>query len=111
KNIDDLREFAESRPDKLRKDLMDHFNLKNGTCEIITTVEPQDAGHILINSITSQSLPNDRGIYFKGIPVVATAIANEGRSFQRWSNRETITRQITIDTTAPDQIHLHAIFD
>ena len=111
KNIDDLREFAESRPDKLRKDLMDHFNLKNGTCEIITTVEPQDAGHILINSITSQSLPNDRGIYFKGIPVVATAIANEGRSFQRWSNRETITRQITIDTTAPDQIHLHATFD
>jgi hypothetical protein len=111
KHIEDLKRYAQERPNKLRQDLMEHFNLTTGTYELITTVEPPEAGYIQINSITHQSLNDNRAIYFNGIPVVVTAIPNEGHQFQGWSAREAMDSQISIQTTTSNQIYLHAIFD
>jgi hypothetical protein len=110
KHIEDLKGYAQERPNKLREDLMEHFNLTTGTYELITTVEPQEAGYIQINSISNQSLHDRRGIYFNGIPVVVTAIPNEGHQFQSGRAGKQ-SSQITIETTTANQIHLHAIFD
>jgi hypothetical protein len=111
KHIEDLKTYALQRPNQLREDLLEHFELKNGTFEIIATVEPPGTGIIKINSITHQSLPTDRAVYFKGIPVNIEAVPHNGHQFRTWANQQSTSSTFTIDNNTANQIQLHAIFD
>jgi hypothetical protein len=56
-------------------------------------VFPAGAGKIRINSIVPESYPWE-GIYFDGIPVKLTAIANEGFVFSNWNDNSIISNTL-----------------
>jgi len=63
-----------------------------GLAEKVTVsleVYPADAGYIKISTIVPEQLPWT-GVYFDGVPVKITAIANPGYTFQSWDANATI---------------------
>ena len=88
-----LRNFASKRPQQVRENYLDYFNL-HGTVEIEVNAD-YTKGNIHINSVdtgqfVSGSLENDawQGLYFKGIPVTVTAEPKPGYSFSGWKEVE-----------------------
>ncbi len=84
RNVESMREFARARPNKLRQDLIDHFNLSKGLASV--TIESSDLskGTVQINTIEIDKSPWT-GQYFRDFPPTLTAIPKEGASFVRWS--------------------------
>ena len=77
-------DFAKSRPDKLRRDLMDHFNLTGGVGEIEIDVQPKETGRVFVNSLEIKETPW-RGVYFVDQPVMLRVEAAPGFEFMGWS--------------------------
>jgi len=82
-NIENMISFINQRPTPARNQLQSHFNLVGLTTEYLT-ISPPGAGRIKINTVIPDS-DSWSGIYFKGVPVTITAIANPGYTFQNWS--------------------------
>lgn len=80
-----LRDFAVRRPAAMRQQLASRFGLA-GTLNVTLSVDDTNAGSIHFNSI-DVSAPSSApwtGVYFKGHPVMATALANPGYRFVGW---------------------------
>lgn len=77
------------RSEQVRNEIENIYNLpKQVNLEL--DVFPVGAGKIRINSIVPESYPWE-GIYFDGIPVKMTAIANEGFVFSNWNDNSIIS--------------------
>ncbi len=84
--IDWLKGFATTRPDSIKKYIVDEFNL-NGTAELTLNISDIDAADVIINTIfVSDS--TFKGTYFQGIPVEITLIPKSGYIFTGWSNSD-----------------------
>ncbi len=80
--IQELRDYINQRPALHRDHIEERFSL-NKQVDITLEVNPPGAGYIKINTIYPESLPWT-GVYFDGVPVTITAVANPGYSFDRW---------------------------
>jgi hypothetical protein len=82
-----MKEFAQKRPDNMRKHLRNHFDVGN---DVKITLDANDskAGYIEINSLTLKKFPWG-GSYFKNVPVSLRAVARPGYKFVRWENDDT----------------------
>jgi hypothetical protein len=77
-----LKEFAEKRPEVLRRDIADRFELP-GTCTL--TAEVRGAGAIKINTIRPAAFPWT-GVYFQEVPIHLKALPDAGHQFLGWSD-------------------------
>ena len=80
--INDLHDFMNDRPSMARGYVDDQFGVSQNT--VTLNVFPTEAGVIKISTIFPDAYPWD-GVYFNGVPVEVTAIANPGYAFQNWS--------------------------
>ena len=109
-HIEVLKEFAQERPDKLRQDLMSHFDLTSGTYRLQIEIQPPEAGVVYINSTTHLDLPQSEGVYFSDVPVTCIAEPADGYRFQQWNPSEQTTVQIQLQRPATRVVQLKAIF-
>jgi len=77
--IEVMRDFARRRPDIVRRNLLEKFNL-DGMVDLTTI---SDGGHITINTIDIGE-GMQKGKYFKGLPTELEAIPNPGQKFKYW---------------------------
>ncbi len=85
--LNHLTQFANRNP-VVRGQIVSHFNLVD-TVIVTLDVFPAGAGYIKISTIVPENLPWT-GVYFDGVPVKITAIANPGYTFQNWVQNMTL---------------------
>ena len=93
-DVEDLKDFHADRPGYQRDDIESYFDL-NGQVDVTIDVFPAGAGFVKISTIVPQTLPWT-GVYFDGVPVTLTAVANPGFTFVDWSANDfidTLTNQ------------------
>lgn len=82
-HVDDIIPgFAQERPDVMRQDVLDWYQLPN-TATLRFEVFPPEAGSVHINTI--EPLPPFTGIYFNGNDIDITAMPGEGFRFDHWT--------------------------
>ncbi|MBT5708668.1 CotH kinase family protein [bacterium] len=83
RNVQELLEFGDARPSKLRRDLIAHFNLDPTLVETTINASPSEGGLIRVNSIEVNTFPW-RGTYLDLVPTHVQAVASEGYEFIEW---------------------------
>ncbi len=83
RNVEVLRAFARGRPEQLRSQLIEHFDLPNGTATVSIENTDPTKGSIRIHSLAIQKA-SWSGVYFRDHPPVVEAIAANGRRFVGW---------------------------
>ncbi len=97
-NLSVLSNFGASRPDKLRQDCIDHFQLTAGLGTLQLETDPPGAGLIQLNSITPTNLPWT-GTYFVDIPNTLQPIPTPGYRFVSWCPGSAPSTSFTLNTT------------
>lgn len=87
--INNRYNFFNARPAPARAQMVSEFNLVKQV-SVTLNVMPEGAGVIKINTIHPDTYPWS-GIYFDGVPVTITAIANPGYTFSHWEAPKLIT--------------------
>ncbi len=82
--ITNLRNFHNDRRGYVRDDIENYYDL-NDQVDVTIDVAPAGAGYIKISTIIPETLPWT-GVYFDGVPVTITAIANPGYTFVNWTD-------------------------
>jgi hypothetical protein len=77
-----------------------------GQVSVTLEANPSEGGYITINTITPEQLPWD-GIYYHGVPVSITAVANEGYEFTGWSDNGVI--QNLLDSLFTGELNMEEI--
>ena len=90
KHLNVMRDFARERPQKLRRDLMDHFQLGGKRTLTIQNNQPI-GGKVRINSLTLRDFPWS-GVYFDNMPVRLAAMPSRGYRFVGWSGDVSSTK-------------------
>ncbi len=85
-----LYQFA-NRNQAVRSQIVNEFALVKPVT-VYLNVEPAEAGYIKISTIVPNQLPWT-GVYFDGIPVEITAVANPGYTFDHWKANTTLEAQ------------------
>ena len=75
-----MRDYAVRRPDILRAQMLEYFNLVGGTTEI-NVIQPI-GGEIRVNSLIHST--NWSGKYLENLPIEIEAIASDGYEFVKW---------------------------
>lgn len=96
KSVQDMIDFLDARPSYARQHLQKQFALTKQV-NLTLAVEPAGAGFIKINSIFTDANPWT-GIYYDGVPVTITAIANPGFSFDHWQSPTLILNPLATKT-------------
>jgi len=109
-HIEVLKVFAQERPDKLRQDLISHFDLSSGTYRLQIEVQPPEAGVVHINSTTHLALPLSEGIYFGDIPITCVAEPADGYRFEKWDHTDERAAEIQLEHPQTANVQLKAIF-
>ncbi len=115
--IGEMLDFALLRPGFQRDHIVDFFDL-DGQIDVTLDVNNQLMGYIRINSIEikhgtpgiSETPYPWRGRYFRGVPVVAEAIAAPGYRFSHWGE-DNMQDDNLITLEAEGNIHLVAHFE
>jgi hypothetical protein len=76
-----LNDFS-LRSDVVRNQIVNEFSLVKKV-NVTLNVQPEGAGYIKISTIVPDELPWT-GVYFDGVPVRMTAVANPGYTFSNW---------------------------
>ncbi|MFK7810420.1 MAG: CotH kinase family protein, partial [Saprospiraceae bacterium] len=105
--VDEFRNFFSDRPALMRGFINDQFNL-NGTYELLLNYDATTGGVVRINSNQMETPYNYAGLYFKGVPVEVTAVANPGYEFSHWL--ETGETESTINFVSNDDAILTPVF-
>ncbi|MBA3971680.1 MAG: T9SS type A sorting domain-containing protein [Bacteroidetes bacterium] len=112
--IDTMMLFAADRIGFARDQVQSQFSLTKQV-DVTLDVIPAGAGKIKISTITPASLPWT-GIYFDGVPVSITAIANPGYEFKYWEansnfaiNDPAANITVNIDTTDIFKAHFNQL--
>jgi len=108
--IDTIMLFAANRIGYARDQIQSQFGLTKQV-DITLDVLPAGAGKIKISTITPESLPWT-GIYFDGVPVTITAIANPGYEFKYWEANSNLAvndsiSSITLNVDTTDIFKAH----
>jgi hypothetical protein len=102
-SVTGLKNWAKYRPDGMRKNYIGFFSL-GGTARL--TLATQGSGRIDIDGYTPSAYPFT-GIYFKGNPVLLTAVSGAG-TFKQW-NDGVFERVRTVEPG--DDLTLTALFE
>ena len=111
--IDTMMVFANDRINFVRNQIQNQFSLAKQV-DVLLDVTPDGAGKIKISTITPETLPWT-GVYFDGVPVTITAIANPGYEFNYWEANNNITTNdssagITLNISSDDLFKAHFDF-
>lgn len=114
-----LNDFANERPNYARQHIVDNFNGYGvtGTSEITLNTDTTK-GFIRINTIDiKETTPGVSdpdtwtGIYFKGVPIVIEAIAEDGYQFDYWEGVEDNSKNKSVLEFSPDvDMNITAVF-
>ncbi len=105
--IQKLNNFATFRPQIVRSQLVDHFNLDESV-EITVKIEPSNSGQLKLNSLLISN-STWKGIYFKGSSMQLVASPNPGFKFSKWDGAISSDPVISIDPT--DGMVITAMFE
>jgi len=83
-NVESMREFSRTRPDELRRNLIDHFGLTAGISTVSISINDSSKGTVQINTIEVTGTPWS-GQYFQDFPPTLTALPKPGAIFLGWS--------------------------
>ena len=81
-NVEGLRDFARRRPDYVREQTVQAFQL-SGIAQLTFGAPAGGQGHVAINGTLVRDLPW-QGTYFRGVPVRVTAVPAPGYRFAGW---------------------------
>jgi hypothetical protein len=88
-NVEEFREFARTRPEELRQQIADYFDLA-GSAELRIRTDP-GKGYVRVNRLEIregmvgiEDPSNWAGVYFQGVPFTITAMPAEGYRFSHW---------------------------
>ncbi len=88
-NVEEIREFARTRPEELRQQIADYFDLA-GSAELRIRTDP-GKGYVTVNRLEIrggmvgiEDPSNWTGVYFQGVPFTITAVPAEGYRFSHW---------------------------
>jgi hypothetical protein len=81
-NVQELREFAQNRPDYVRQHMVEAFELE-GTAELTFSSLPDGAGRVSVNEARPVDLPW-HGIFFSGTTIKVTAVPEPDYRFVGW---------------------------
>ena len=99
--INDLKYFSQHRQAIVQDHIVSRFGL-GGTHNVTLNVTQSGSGVVRLNTLMLRSFPWT-GVYFQGVPVVITALPEQGYKFSHWSG--------SINSTEPHlQVHLDAAF-
>lgn len=107
-DVEILRDFARQRPGSVRSHIMQQFALP-GTTAVRLQVDNPSHGVIRINTLTPAAFPFE-GIYFQGVPVPVTAVAQPGYAFTGWSDSSLPSDPSVIVRFTQDSVTLTAYF-
>ncbi|MBC8048148.1 MAG: lamin tail domain-containing protein [Fimbriimonadaceae bacterium] len=85
------------RTENVRTHIESNFYL-DGQVELTLDVFPLEAGKIKISTLTIYDMPWS-GVYFDGVPVTITAVANTGYTFDHWSVNDFIVDTVNASFT------------
>lgn len=106
--LDVMHTFAQLRPTYLREQLLDYFDLE-GLADIALEYD-EDAGSVSINNRAIDLAPWN-GVYFAGLPITISAIAQPGYDFSHWAHDlENTNATLTLVPDADQLIELNPIF-
>ncbi|MCK5147020.1 CotH kinase family protein [bacterium] len=105
-NVNNIREFAQLRPEKIKDHILDFFNLA-GMFNICIK-EPVGRGTIYLNSLKLKMFPFT-GDYFQSIPITLRAVPDPGYFFTGWSE-PAVTNLDSLSYTLIKDITVQPIF-
>jgi hypothetical protein len=90
--VERMRSYGSQRPGFIREHIRQQFSL-TGTANLAVSLVDVPAGRVQVNSILidpetpgiGDEFPDWTGVYFQGVPVTLTAVANHGYRFVEWS--------------------------
>jgi hypothetical protein len=81
-NVQELRDFAQRRPDFVRQHIIEGFGL-SGTAQLTLNPPASGSGYVAVNGSLLQNLPW-QGTYFREIPLQIVAAPAPGYRFVGW---------------------------
>ncbi|MCK5740831.1 MAG: CotH kinase family protein, partial [Chlorobi bacterium] len=107
RHINDIRIFAEKRPDYYRRNLCDVLEI-DSTYKLTINSNIEQAGTVKISTILINDIPWS-GVYFDDIPIEITAYASSGYEFVEWTG-DVLSDEKTISIIRNSETELTAIF-
>lgn len=104
-NVENVRVFLRDRPDYLKNQLIDRFELGN---EYKISLAVEGKGNIQISTLKINQFPWE-GYYFEDYPVELTAQANPGYKFKGWEGIDSSDINIEINLEADSEVK--AVFE
>ena len=109
--IERIRVFAQVRPDFVREQIVEQFNL-DGIAKLTLDFD-SSKGSVQIDSITLDQSSMEgadtwQGIYFQNLPLTLTAIPQPGYTFAGWQEIDQKDEEITLELT--QNLSLTALF-
>ena len=118
-NVQRLKTFANGRPAPALTNIVNEFAL--GGLAYLTVSVTNGAGTVTVNTITidgtTPGLTNSarpypwRGVYFKAVPVVVSAAAAPGFTFQRWETPAGPVLDQSFAVTPSNDLAICAVFE
>ena len=118
-NVQRLRDFANNRPAPALANIVNEFGL-GGTARLTLDIT-NGAGRVTVNTLTIDAatlgLPSAArpypwsGTYFMSVPVVVTAVPDEGFEFVRWETASGAVADQTLALTLTGDTSLTAVFE
>jgi hypothetical protein len=108
--VQDVVNWNEQRIGYARTQIQQHFGLA-GQVDVELDVYPAGAGKVKISTVTPTTYPWT-GVYFNGVPVTITAMANPGYSFDHWeapalNTSATADRSVTLNIANNEKFVAH----
>ncbi len=110
RNVEVLRAFGSRRPDQLRQQLIEHFELPNGTATVSIAVNDEAKGSVVVNTLTVPT-QDWSGVYFKDHPPTLRAMAKEGHTFTGWTGAVTSSEPEIVLPLGSDSVSVTAQFE
>lgn len=111
RNIEWRRQFARLRPGYVQQHIVSFFAL-SGTATVTLDAEPRPHGHFHLNSlkVTPEQLPWT-GVYYRNVPITATALAQPGYRFAGWESLPEATETVQISLATDTVLRARFEFD
>jgi hypothetical protein len=104
-SVQDLRQFAQQRPDFVRQHVVDGFGL-GGTAQLVVNPPTSGSGSVAVNGSLMQDLPW-QGVYFHDVPIQVQAAPAPGFHFAGWDPPD-LPQSPAITLTIPNTAHIIA---